>query len=88
MTMTMTITMVAISMTMMGVVVILRLMLSYHNVQLGQWELVGRQNFIIGVSNIVTSLYSKHCRNIEHVSQLNQRTVKSFQEWCLSSRST
>ena len=32
-----------------GVVVILRLMLSYHNVQLGQWELVGRQNFIIGV---------------------------------------
>ena len=73
--------------TMTVLVVNLRLMLSYHNVQLGQWELVARQNFIIGVSNIV-SLYSKHCRNIEHVFQLNQRTIKSFQEWCLSSRST
>ena len=55
--------MMAISMMMMVVVVILRLMLIYHNVQLGQWELVGRQNFIIGISNIVKgiiSLYWEH----------------------------
>ena len=41
-----------------GVVVILRLMLSYHDVQLGHWELVGRQNIIIGVSNIVKGIIS------------------------------
>ena len=89
--MTMTITMVAISMTMMGVVVILRLMLSYHNVQLGQWELVGRQNFIIGVWNIVKgiiSLYWEYFWNIEHFFQLNRITMKSFQGWCSWSRST
>ena len=37
---------------MIGMIaVILSLISSYHNVQLGQWELVGRQNLIIGNSN-------------------------------------
>ena len=37
------------------VVVTLRLMLSYHIVQLGQSELIGGQNFIVGASNIAFS---------------------------------
>ena len=52
------------------ILVTLRLMLSYHSVQLGQSELIGGQNFIVGASNIALS-DCKLCRNIEHFSQLN-----------------